>query len=105
MFKKSFMNAAIVAIAAGARIKSTLKTDWVFVDPYEKCEDIDNEHLDAHNDSCAWYGKGGHDWGEHFVEYLCGAYDTENFKAKEQCCGCGGGRNTGDKEPTPAMEL
>lgn len=94
MLKKSFTNAAIVAIAAGSRIKSTLKTDWGFVDPYETCEDIDNGYADAFGNKCDWYGN---DWDSIGlgVEKPCSTYDTDHFKAIEQCCGCYGGRKTG----------
>lgn len=46
------------------------------------CQDTDWYHKDTYGDGCSWYDNN---------VASCGVYDTENFKAWEQCCGCGGG--------------
>ena len=46
------------------------------------CMDTNNGRTDSTGDTCSWYMTNS----EH-----CGTFDTGFFKAKEQCCGCGGG--------------
>ena len=50
------------------------------------CVDTAGDLEDAYGDGCDWYISGSG----------CGNYDTDEFKAEEMCCGCGGGAWSGD---------
>ena len=49
-----------------------------------QCWEGNMSFLDSGNDGCEWYALG--------TNYQrCGNYDTEDFKARQMCCACGGG--------------
>ena len=47
------------------------------------CVNSDNGKTDEDGDGCSYYDSS---MGE------CGEYDDDDFKAKELCCSCGGGK-------------
>ena len=49
---------------------------------YDECFDSNLIYGDRAGDKCDWYAT---------RTDLCGTYDTEEFKANEMCCVCGGG--------------
>ena len=52
--------------------------------PVPDCYDSNMTYADTGDDGCIWYSQG--------TNYMtCGVYDTEDFKANEMCCACGGG--------------
>jgi hypothetical protein len=54
-----------------------------------QCVDTNNGATDRFDDDCAAY----EDW-----PLFCGSFDTEDFKAEEMCCVCGGGKTGEEKE-------
>ena len=49
-----------------------------------ECYNADTLFRDTGGDSCEWYAESDN-W------LTCGDYDTDDFKAHDMCCACGGG--------------
>ena len=47
-------------------------------------DERDRWYLDSYGDGCSWYDS-------KINSTFCGRFDTENFRANEMCCVCGGG--------------
>ena len=47
------------------------------------CTNTNKDFKDSYGDDCNGYAQN---------KYWCGKYDTNDFKSKKMCCGCGGGK-------------
>jgi len=58
------------------------------------CDDTAGDLVDKDGDGCEWYN----DPSRNVDGTGCGKYDTDDFKADEVCCGCGGGDRPNDDD-------
>ena len=63
---------------------------WILA-VYDSCLNTDNGVQDNNDYDYEDYGKNG-TCLDYYDINDCGRYDNENFKAKEMCCVCGGGK-------------
>jgi hypothetical protein len=92
-------NAGAVDYDYETKVKIPIDSDLYDFDYYEQDSLVrlqeegcyDSNGTDRYGDGCDWYSSN---------EFACGMYDTEDFEAGLECCGCGGGSPTEDYDFT-----